>query len=119
MLQSNIKGVKNPYPLGITATKINILKIPYNAAFTKSILSRIDYAVLRMAASALGYAELPETLPENSLEDEEFLTRVHHALNNIDVEEGFLICPETKRQFPITNGIPDMILKENEVKNFS
>lgn len=53
MLQSNIKGVKVPYPLGITATKISILNIPYNASFSKSMLSRIDYAVLRMAAAAV------------------------------------------------------------------
>jgi multifunctional methyltransferase subunit TRM112 len=151
MLQSNVKGVKNPYPLGIQATKVNILSIPYNASFTKSMMSRIDYAVLRMAAAAVRIVfsshsilfSLPSLATMNcrskSPQTPSTTTTFSRAsitpstmyvslfpfplkpLTNveIDVEEGFLICPESQRQFPITNGIPDMILKENEVKNFS
>jgi len=33
----------------------------------------------------------------------------------VEVKEGFLVCPETGRQFPITNGIPNMLLNEDEV----
>jgi len=33
----------------------------------------------------------------------------------IDIKEGNLECPETGRKFPITNGIPNMLLNEDEV----
>ena len=29
--------------------------------------------------------------------------------------EGKLICPNCGREYPITNGIPNMILNENEL----
>jgi uncharacterized protein YbaR (Trm112 family) len=31
------------------------------------------------------------------------------------LEEGSLICPETGRRFPVTKGIPNMLLNEDEV----
>ena len=33
----------------------------------------------------------------------------------VDVVEGALICPESQRRFPITSGIPNMLLNEDEV----
>lgn len=53
MLQSNVKGVQKGYPLGIRATKLNVLDVPFNKEFVKSMLLRLDYAVLRMAARAV------------------------------------------------------------------
>ena len=40
---------------------------------------------------------------------------MHHVLLEIEVMEGNLVCPETGRKFPITKGIPNMLLKEDEV----
>jgi len=36
-------------------------------------------------------------------------------LFKIDIVEGNLVCMETQRKFPITNGIPNMLLNEDEV----
>ena len=33
----------------------------------------------------------------------------------IEVEEGSLVCPESGKKFPIKNGIPNMLLNEDEV----
>ena len=33
----------------------------------------------------------------------------------VEVREGSLVCPETSRKFPISNGIPNMLLNEDEV----
>ena len=33
----------------------------------------------------------------------------------VEIVEGSLICPETGREFPIINGIPNMLLNEDEV----
>ena len=35
----------------------------------------------------------------------------------VEVIEGELVCPESGRKFPITNGIPNMLLLEHEVDN--
>ena len=43
------------------------------------------------------------------------LQKLHHALLEIHITEGALICPETGRRFPIKNGIPNMLLHEDEV----
>lgn len=37
------------------------------------------------------------------------------ALFEIHVMEGTLICPDTQREFPIKDGIPNMILHEDEL----
>jgi uncharacterized protein YbaR (Trm112 family) len=90
----------------------------------------------------LGYDQLPESIPDDP-SDETFLEKVHHALFNvsshspnvylirqliddvlclfgcsilqIEVVKGNLVCPETGRKFPIVDGIPNMLLKEDEV----
>lgn len=47
--------------------------------------------------------------------DEAFLQKLHHVLLQVEILEGSLECPETGRKFPITNGIPNMLLNEDEV----
>ena len=47
--------------------------------------------------------------------DEEFLKTMHRVLLEYEIEEGELICPETGRSFPISKGIPNMLLQETEV----
>jgi uncharacterized protein YbaR (Trm112 family) len=47
--------------------------------------------------------------------DEAFLQLVHKLLLDVHVLEGALVCPETGRRFPINEGIPNMLLHEDEV----
>lgn len=49
------------------------------------------------------------------LEDDTFLQAFHHALLEVTLEEGALICPETGRKFSVSKGIPNMLLTEDEV----
>jgi multifunctional methyltransferase subunit TRM112 len=49
------------------------------------------------------------------LNDEEFLRVFHHALLEVHLEEGALICPETGRRFVVNQGIPNLLLTEDEV----
>lgn len=58
---------------------------------------------------------LPSEPPQNAAEDKEFLEKLHHVLLEVDITEGQLECPETGRKFPISNGIPNMLLNEDEV----
>ena len=47
--------------------------------------------------------------------DEAFLRLVHHALLEVRLCEGALVCPESGRRFPVANSIPNMLLREDEV----
>ena len=47
--------------------------------------------------------------------NEELMRKFHLILLDIHIVEGHLICPDTGRRFKITNGIPNMILHEDEI----
>ncbi|RUS73845.1 hypothetical protein EGW08_018389 [Elysia chlorotica] len=119
MLTSNIiKGVTKGFPLGITSTKVEVKEVDFNPAFVVKTLTKIDYPALYQAAKDIGYADgLPEKLEDNIKENEELLKKLHNALLQVEVIEGELVCPESGRKFPIANGIPNMLLQENEVEN--
>ena len=38
---------------------------------------------------------MPPAVPDKFAEDEPFLTALHHALMEIEILEGQLVCPET------------------------
>lgn len=64
----------------------------------------------------LGHAgKLPTEMPNEDESNDDILKAVHHALIEVEVTEGTLVCPESGREFPITNGIPNMLLNEDEV----
>ena len=52
---------------------------------------------------------LPKEVPPNFAEDEAFLLALHHALMEIEIIDGQLVCPETAKKFPIKDGIPSML----------
>lgn len=81
------------------------------------MLPRLDWSAVKMAAESVGVAQdLPDELNlETSANDSELLQKLHHLLLEIDIVEGQLQCPETGRIFPISQGIPNMLLNEDEV----
>jgi multifunctional methyltransferase subunit TRM112 len=132
-LTSNVRGVKNPYPLRIEAAEVRFLvsfsvsrveldleqvehdSAEYDAELTVRMIPRLDYGSLLLACAAVGYAGLPPAPPPNPETDEAFLRALHHALFNINIVEGAFVCPESGRRFPIEGGIPNMVLNEDEV----
>ncbi|ONK75555.1 uncharacterized protein A4U43_C03F18120 [Asparagus officinalis] len=115
MLASNIKGVTSGYPLRIEAHQSAAKEADFNADFLRNVFPKIDWPALVSAAKTLGYGDLPEEAEPSMLESDEFLRRFHHALLEVHVEEGALVCPETGRRFPVNKGIPNMLLHEDEV----
>ncbi|KAG9144287.1 hypothetical protein Leryth_016946 [Lithospermum erythrorhizon] len=115
MLSSNIKGVTQGFPLQIEVTKSITKQVDFNPDFIKNMLVKVEWKALVEAARAMGYGELPETVEAGMVEDEDFLRKFHHALLEIHLEEGFLVCPQTGRKFPVCKGIPNMLLNEDEV----
>ncbi|KAL6657569.1 hypothetical protein ACP70R_005349 [Stipagrostis hirtigluma subsp. patula] len=124
MLASNVRGVTSGFPLKLEPVKWCTKEVELNADFIRGMLPKIDWKALVAATRALG---LPELLPEEQpAEDEIFaegaadvegsaIRRIHHALLEIHIEEGTLVCPESSRAFPIDKGIPNMMLHEDEV----
>ena len=116
MLQCHIKGVTNGYPFKIEAEQVETREVDYDPDFLRHIFPRINWSALREAAETLGAGPLPEEVtPEMLEEDDDFLQAFHHALLEVHLEEGNLVCPETGRKFAVNQGIPNLLLQEDEV----
>eukprot|EP00211_Chloroparvula_japonica_P012854 CAMPEP_0119118754 /NCGR_PEP_ID=MMETSP1310-20130426/529_1 /TAXON_ID=464262 /ORGANISM="Genus nov. species nov., Strain RCC2339" /LENGTH=113 /DNA_ID=CAMNT_0007108141 /DNA_START=96 /DNA_END=437 /DNA_ORIENTATION=+ len=109
-------GVKERYPLGLVVGKIELQENEFDPAFVLHMLSKLNYPVLRKAASICQFNDLPEQPPANPTveNDGQFLQAVFHAISNIDVIEGTLVCFESKREFPIAGGVPNMLVNDFE-----
>eukprot|EP01018_Ginkgo_biloba_P019651 Gb_11958 [translate_table: standard] len=116
MLSCNIKGVTKGFPLELEVENFVTKEAPFNADFLKHIFSKIEWKALHDAAKKMGVDDLPEQAEVSMLEHEDFLRRFHHALLELHLEEGALICPETGRRFPVNKGIPNMLLHEDEIE---
>ena len=94
------------------------------------MLGRIEYEALRKIISTpslakipleqamtwLGHeGKLPKECPNQDENNEDILKAIHHALLEVEMVEGKLVCPESGREFPVKNGIPNMLLNEDEV----
>eukprot|EP01094_Clydonella_sp_ATCC50884_P022829 TRINITY_DN5326_c0_g1_i1.p2 TRINITY_DN5326_c0_g1~~TRINITY_DN5326_c0_g1_i1.p2 ORF type:complete len:122 (-),score=45.87 TRINITY_DN5326_c0_g1_i1:239-604(-) len=114
LLSSPVKGADPSFPLEIVCTRLETGEEEYDETFARSSLQRIEYPALAAASNQLGHA-LPDALPEDAESNEEFLRALHHALVNLDVIEGELKCPGSGRAFPIIEGIPNLLLREDEI----
>ncbi|KAH8327619.1 hypothetical protein KR074_003746 [Drosophila pseudoananassae] len=131
-----IKGVKVGFPLKLTVSRKSFQKIlivsricyffqinkkeevesEFNPTFIERLLPKLDWSAIYGAAQVAELADdIPPAQPENIGDNELLLQKLHHLLFEIDVLEGQLECPETGRIFPITDGIPNMLLNEDEV----
>lgn len=109
----------------------------FNPTFIERLLPKLDWPTVHLAAQMVWFNILlfnflrkhdfsvsqvdlgdviPPEQPANIADNEELLQKLHHLLLEIDVLEGQLECPETGRVFPITDGIPNMLLNEDEVQ---
>lgn len=109
MLSCPIKGVKNGFPFRIEVGEVATREADFDPTFLRHILPRIEYGALRAAAASLGRCG-----PEGATEDDAFLQALHHALLELHLEEGALVCPETGRRFLVNKGIPNLLLHEDE-----
>ncbi len=117
MLTCNVKGVQAGYPLKIEVSEVKEVRADFSPVFIQNMLTKLNWKVFRGAAATMGVdvSSIPETLSEEDKNDETCLRAIHHALLEIVLVEGALVCPESGRKFPVTNGIPNMMLNEDEV----
>ena len=124
-LRNNTAEAKGKgHPLKITATEIRVddSNTPNSThedaqrevAFVKGILGVLDWPTLVQGASAMGLKTLPPMLTEELAADPQFLRALYHVLMNVHLVRGMLTCPVTGREFPVTNGIANFMLEEDE-----
>jgi len=114
-MMCNRKQCSGGFPLQVVARETNMTETEFNAEHIKSMLSRIEYEALLTTANSLGLSSLPPAFNISDLDDEMFLRAVHEVIMDFHVEEGELICPKCERKFPISMGIPNMLLHDDEV----
>ncbi|KAK6298141.1 hypothetical protein J4Q44_G00311960 [Coregonus suidteri] len=72
------------------------------------MIPKLDWSALVQAADGLGHLQgSPAELVTDYEKNEDFLHKV-------EVQEGCLECPESGREFPISQGAPNMLLDEDE-----
>ncbi|XP_059693418.1 multifunctional methyltransferase subunit TRM112-like protein [Haemorhous mexicanus] len=111
LLSSHVPGLRpgGGFPLRIEAAEVRVRPVPFNAAFVSRLVPRLRWDALREAAESVP----PEPTPGYEA-DEEFLRRLHHVLLEVEVLEGSLQCPDSGRRFPISRGVPNLLLSEDE-----
>ncbi|KAI9188884.1 hypothetical protein H9P43_000306 [Blastocladiella emersonii ATCC 22665] len=115
MLQCHVRDCTNGFPLRFQNAEVEHAEQEMNTEFLVNMLPRIDWAALRATAHELGIAQLPETMPEDAAESTELLQVLHRVLMETSVKAGEMVCPSCEHVYPIRNGIPNMLLNEDEV----
>ncbi|XP_067831755.1 multifunctional methyltransferase subunit TRM112-like protein isoform X2 [Heptranchias perlo] len=116
LLSSHVRGVSCGFPLLLRASEVKINNVDFNQDFISRMIPKVEWSALVDAAESIGHRnDLPQELTPESQSSEDFLQKVHHVLLEVEVIEGVLKCPESGREFPITKGIPNMLLNEDEV----
>eukprot|EP00761_Pharyngomonas_kirbyi_P012639 gb/GECH01012666.1/.p1 GENE.gb/GECH01012666.1/~~gb/GECH01012666.1/.p1 ORF type:complete len:123 (+),score=36.93 gb/GECH01012666.1/:1-369(+) len=83
--------------------------------FLSRFIEKLDWNGLKNAVSDCGLNELPEEKPEKLEKNEELLQILHHLLFEVDIISGKLNCCECGASFVIRDGIPHVILREDQV----
>eukprot|EP00299_Pterocystis_sp_00344_P018169 c9075_g1_i1.p2 GENE.c9075_g1_i1~~c9075_g1_i1.p2 ORF type:complete len:138 (-),score=16.13 c9075_g1_i1:22-396(-) len=114
MLASPVKRIPVSFPLGIEPVDVQIKQQEMNTEFIRHILPKLEWRALRQALDTLRplcneVPSLPDDIPSDAGENEQFLAAVHSAIMEVSIMEGCLVCPSTGRKFPIRNGIPNML----------
>ena len=110
------QGTTSGFPLRIEVLQKEEREAEFHAEFLVNTLGKIEWDAFVGAAREIGADDgLPDTKPADASGDDAFLRAFHHALLEVHVQEGYLVCPDSGRRFPITKGIPNMLLNEDEV----
>ncbi|KZT30088.1 Trm112p-domain-containing protein [Neolentinus lepideus HHB14362 ss-1] len=114
LLACHVRGCNsNNFPLQFQDVQIGLREAEFNPDFLRGFLPKIEWNALVDSARQLGDTSLPAEQPV--MIDDDFLKTLHHVLLEIHVEEGAMVCPNCKHVYPISNGIPNMLLADHEI----
>ncbi len=84
------------------------------------LIKKLDWLALHKSVTELGETNFPKDISPDYIENEENLKKLHRIILDVllfviqtHIMEGKLICANCKREYPVINGIPNMILNEN------
>ncbi|KAH7097634.1 Trm112p-domain-containing protein [Auriculariales sp. MPI-PUGE-AT-0066] len=116
MLACHAKGCNaNNFPLQLRDVQIATREAEFSDAFLRNFIPRLEWSALVGAARQLGDESLPEEPFDPAAATEEQLKTLHHVLLEISIEEGALVCPNCAHVYPVSSGIPNMLLAEHEL----
>ncbi|KAJ2596602.1 hypothetical protein EV177_007901 [Coemansia sp. RSA 1804] len=117
MLKCHVKNCTDPdkqFPLRFKDVQLEQIDAERNDEFLVRMLPRIDWPALSKTTKELDIT-LPETVPGNPEDDEEFLQALHTAILETHIKQGSMLCDGCGHEYKITNGIPNMLLAEHEI----
>ncbi|KAJ2662460.1 hypothetical protein IWW48_001869 [Coemansia sp. RSA 1200] len=117
MLKCHVKNCTDPdkqFPLRFKDVQLEQIDAERNDEFLVRMLPRIDWPALSKTTKELDII-LPETVPGNPENDEEFLQALHTAILETHIKQGSMLCDGCGHEYKITNGIPNMLLAEHEI----
>ena len=110
-----IDNEKN-YPLIIKAVKVNTVKSEFDEEKTKVFFDKMDKRTLNQGCKDLNISKFDlEKMTEEQLHDKDVLEYLHNILFEVEIEDGNLVCANCGREYMIKRGIPDMVLKDDEI----
>ena len=110
-----IDNEKN-YPLIIKAVKVNTVKSEFDEEKTKVFFDKMDKRALNQGCKDLNISKFDlEKMTEEQLQDNDVLEYLHNILFEVEIEDGNLVCANCGREYMIKRGIPDMVLKDDEI----
>ena len=119
ILMCNIKKCeesKKNFPFIIIANKIENKVSKFDINLTKKIYDSLDREALNVFCKDLNIVKYDFTKVDDNIKNQnEFWEYVHKVIDETLVVEGNLKCPNCQREFPIINGIVDMVLRDDEM----
>ena len=128
-MRNNTASATESSTLRITATQIRVDEPPSSSSstnnessskrereiqFVRHTLPILHWPTLVTAAQSLGLSSLPQDVTPELANDDNFCQALYHVLMNVHLVNGMLTCSETGREFPVTDGIVNMMLEESE-----
>ena len=109
-------GTDKNYPFIIKASNIQNREVDFDLERIQKIYNKQDKRGLNQYCKDLNIFKYDFTTVDDSIKKQnEFWEYVHHVLNETIVNEGILICPNCGREYPIKNGIINMVLQDDEM----
>ena len=119
LLVCNIKKCeesKKNFPFIIIANKVENKVSNFDINLTKKLFESLDKEALNEFCKDLNIFKYDFTkLDDNIKKENEFCEYVHKVIDETLIIEGNLKCPNCQREFPIINGIVDMVLRDDEM----
>ena len=119
ILMFNIKkcsGTDKNYPFIIKPTDILNREVEFDLERTQKLYEKQDKRGLNQYCKDLNIFKYDFTTVDDAIKQQkEFWEYVHKVLNETMVNDGVLICPNCNREYPIKNGIINMVLQDDEM----